>query len=107
MTHTLFLSTLVSGLLHNASHESFPNPFPPIQHDRSFKDKEDADFHMNFPNPSVLEHVVMPGDTIQGICLRYRVSAVELRRHNNFSGNNDGDYDDTYGVPCKKWLYFA
>lgn len=41
-----------------------------------------------FTNPSILEHVVMPGDTLQGICLRYRVSAVDLRRANMFSGNN-------------------
>ena len=53
---------------------------------RSFKEKEVADDQLKFALPSVLEHVVMPGDTIQGLCLRYRVSAVELRRHNNFSG---------------------
>jgi hypothetical protein len=45
-----------------------------------------VDAKVNFTNPSVVEHVVLPGDTIQGLCLRYRVSAVELRRHNNFSG---------------------
>mmetsp|Transcript_2221 Transcript_2221/g.3032 ORF Transcript_2221/g.3032 Transcript_2221/m.3032 type:complete len:250 (+) Transcript_2221:144-893(+) len=33
-------------------------------------------------------HTVMPHDTLQGICLRYRVSAVEVRRLNLFSGNN-------------------
>jgi hypothetical protein len=41
-----------------------------------------------FKAPSVLEHVVLPNDTIQGICLRYRISAVDLRRYNLFSGNN-------------------
>eukprot|EP01039_Chlorochromonas_danica_P006425 gene6425-7084_t len=39
-------------------------------------------------SPSVIEHVVMPEDTLQGLCLRYRVSAVDLRRANLFSGNN-------------------
>jgi len=38
--------------------------------------------------PGVIEHVVMPSDTLQGICLRYRVSAVDVRRMNMFSGNN-------------------
>ena len=38
-------------------------------------------------NPVILEHVIMPEDTLQGICLKYRVSAVTLRQHNNFSGN--------------------
>lgn len=37
--------------------------------------------------PAILEHVVMPADTLQGICLKYRVSAVTLRQCNNFSGN--------------------
>jgi hypothetical protein len=41
-----------------------------------------------FDAPVVIEHVVLPGDTLPGICLRYHVSAVEVRRHNLFSGNN-------------------
>ncbi len=41
-----------------------------------------------FENPVVLEHVVLSTDTIQGICLRYRISVLELRRHNIFSGNS-------------------
>ena len=56
--------------------------------DHSFKSIQTGDDQMKFTLPSVLEHVVMPGDTIQGICLRYRVSAIELRRHNNFSGKS-------------------
>lgn len=40
-----------------------------------------------FPEPVILEHIVMPNDTIQGICLRYRISQVTLRQYNNFSGN--------------------
>lgn len=39
-------------------------------------------------DPRVIEHVVMPGDTLQGICLKYRASAVNIRRLNMFSGNN-------------------
>lgn len=39
-------------------------------------------------DPCVIEHYVMPSDTIQGICLKYKVSAVDLRRVNMFSGNN-------------------
>jgi hypothetical protein len=40
-----------------------------------------------FEAPSVIEHVVLHTDTLQGLCLRYRVSAVTLRQYNNFSGN--------------------
>jgi len=40
------------------------------------------------PPPAVIEHIVLPTDTLQGICLRYRVSTTTLRRHNVFSGSN-------------------
>ena len=33
-----------------------------------------------------VEHVVLPTDTIQGICIAYKVSASQLRRANHFSG---------------------
>lgn len=35
-----------------------------------------------------LTHLVMPHDTLQGLCLRYRVNATELKRFNMISGNN-------------------
>ncbi|KAG7364403.1 hypothetical protein IV203_037605 [Nitzschia inconspicua] len=34
-----------------------------------------------------VEHVVLPTDTLQGICIAYKVSATHLRRANHFSGN--------------------
>lgn len=40
-----------------------------------------------FEAPVVIEHVILPSDTLQGICLRYRISAVTLRQYNKFSGN--------------------
>lgn len=52
------------------------------------KDLEDADDFVVFKEDSVIEHVVMPDETIQGLCLRYRISPTELRRYNLFSGNN-------------------
>ena len=36
---------------------------------------------------SYLEHVVLPTDTLQGLCLAYKVSATQLRMMNMFSGN--------------------
>ena len=39
-------------------------------------------------NESIVEHTVLSSDTIQGICLKYRITATILRRHNFFSGNN-------------------
>lgn len=35
-----------------------------------------------------LEHVIMPTDTLQGICLRYKITAVKLRQVNQFSGSS-------------------
>jgi hypothetical protein len=35
-----------------------------------------------------LEHVVLPSDTLQGICLAYKISSQRLRQANCFSGNN-------------------
>jgi len=34
-----------------------------------------------------VEHVILPTDTLQGICLAYRVHAKQLRQANHFSGN--------------------
>lgn len=38
--------------------------------------------------PIIVEHLLLPNDTIQGICLKYRVKVTDLRRLNMFSGNN-------------------
>ena len=35
-----------------------------------------------------VEHVVLPTDTLQGLCLAYRISATKLRMVNKFSGNS-------------------
>jgi hypothetical protein len=35
-----------------------------------------------------IEHIVLPTDTLQGICLAYKVSAMRLKKENGFSGNN-------------------
>lgn len=43
---------------------------------------EEAEKH-NF-----LEHLVLPTDTLAGICIRYKVTATQLRQANCFSGSN-------------------
>lgn len=37
---------------------------------------------------SIIEHEVTPSDTLSGLCLKYGVSAVEIRRANHISGNH-------------------
>ncbi len=38
------------------------------------------------PLPEFLEHTVLPTDTLAGLRLRYKITAAELRRHNEFAG---------------------
>lgn len=49
-------------------------------------------------DPLVVGHIVLPSDTLNGLCLRYNVSAVDIRRLNNFSGNQI-QYFKTLHIP--------
>jgi len=40
------------------------------------------------PVEQYIEHTVLPSDTLQGICLKYKVSVIKLRQVNRFSGSN-------------------
>lgn len=63
---------------------------------RKFEKQEQNEIAIfEFKAPTVIEHVVLDSDTLQGLCLRYRVSAVTLRQYNNFSGTS---------FKCKKYL---
>ena len=39
------------------------------------------------PGVDYVEHVVLPSDTLEGMCLFYKISATRLRQANQFSGN--------------------
>jgi len=39
-------------------------------------------------NGIMIDHVVLPTDTLQGLCLAYKISATRLRMENGFSGNS-------------------
>lgn len=45
-------------------------------------------FVLTESNGEELEHVILPTDTLQGLCLAYKISATKLRMENSFSGNN-------------------
>lgn len=79
--------------------DSYGKPLPPPPVGFYWSRLEDGSWELNqykeptaseefviLESPAVLDHVVMPSDTLQGICLKYRVSAVALRQYNNFSG---------------------
>lgn len=42
----------------------------------------------NTPAAGIRHHEILPTDTFQGICLRYKVTPTELRRANKMLGNN-------------------
>lgn len=80
-----------------ASSSSFSPHNAPHQDGTDDKDKQQeeqvldgAAIKQDHGNDSVTElyHVVQPTDTLQGICLRYRITPTELRQGNMFSGSN-------------------
>jgi hypothetical protein len=45
-------------------------------------------FHPDCPHLSYYQHIVLPSDTVQGICIRYKISWRRLGQINGFSGKN-------------------
>ena len=54
-----------------------------------------------------VEHIVMPSDTFQGLCITYKISAVRLRQVNMFSGTNLKLAPKKLIIPVKKKLVQA
>lgn len=76
----------------NSSHTTLSLPFK-IQRTASSSTLDSQDNVLGPSGKGVLgvdyvEHVVLPTDTLQGVCLAYKVSATHLRRANHFSGNS-------------------
>jgi hypothetical protein len=60
-------------------------------------DEEDPEFDYQVLNKEVqsttntyefYEHIILPSDTLQGICLQYKIKPTKLRQMNRFSGSN-------------------
>jgi hypothetical protein len=49
-----------------------------------------------------VEHVILPTDTFQGICLAYKISATRLRQVNHFSGSNLSNAPKKLIIPLTK-----
>lgn len=49
----------------------------------------------------VTPHHITPSDTFQGICLKYKIKPNELRRANNFTGENLNLVPNPLMIPCK------
>ena len=75
----------------SSSHTTLSVPFK-IQRTNSSSTLDSQDNALGPTGKGVLgvdyvEHVVLPTDTLQGICIAYKVSATHLRRANHFTGN--------------------
>jgi len=74
----------------NSSHTTLSVPFK-IPRTNSSSTLDSQDHALGPSGKGVLgvdyvEHVILPTDTLQGICIAYKVSATQLRRANHFSG---------------------
>lgn len=54
-----------------------------------------------------VEHVILPTDTFQGLCIKYKISDVRLRQTNMFSGRNLKLAPKILIIPVKKKLVEA
>jgi hypothetical protein len=50
-------------------------------------DSADGDRTLGVAGVDYIEHIVIPADTLQGVCLAYKISATRLRQVNQFSGS--------------------
>jgi LysM repeat protein len=77
---------------HSGSHTTLSVPFK-IQRTTSSSTLDSTDNVLGPSGKGVLgvdyvEHVILPTDTLQGICLAYKISSTRLRQANHFSGNS-------------------
>lgn len=49
-----------------------------------------------------IEHVVLPTDTLQGLCIRYKITAPKIRQANRFTGTNLLLAPSTLLIPLNK-----
>jgi len=75
-----------------SSHASGTSPFK-IQRTLSSSTIDSTDNALGPAGKGILgidyvEHVILPTDTLQGLCLAYKISTTRLRQANHFSGNS-------------------
>ncbi|KAL7439167.1 hypothetical protein ACHAXH_009054 [Discostella pseudostelligera] len=69
-----------SGSISNASYSFHRSPSPSVLKNKFILTESNGEAYIH--------HVVLPTDTLQGLCLAYKLSATRLRMENNFSGNS-------------------
>lgn len=73
-------SALVISFSGSMSGTSFRSPSPSVLKNKFVLTESTGEAY--------IEHVVLPTDTLQGLCLAYKISATRLRTENSFSGNS-------------------
>jgi hypothetical protein len=73
-------SAVVISFSGSMSGASFRSASPSVLKNRFVLEESTGEAYIN--------HVVLPTDTLQGLCLAYKCSATRLRMENNFSGNS-------------------
>lgn len=111
-THGLVLNSNITNLLfHAADNEddddvlsSYYNTLPPIHPSSNITATECNNHHNSndsWSNDCIsinsslkgdeytfVEHIILPKDTLEGLCLKYKTSATRLRQVNRFSGSS-------------------
>jgi hypothetical protein len=54
---------------------------------------------------TLIEHIILPKDTLQGICIQYKVSPTRLRQVNQFSGSNLFSAPKRLLIPIKDYCH--
>lgn len=65
-------------------------------------DSENGDRALGMLGVDYMEHVILPSDTLQGICLAYKTSGTRLRQANHFSGSNLSGAPKKLIIPLSK-----
>jgi len=66
-------------------------------------DTADGDHALGILDIDYVEHIVLPSDTLQGICLAYKTNQTRLRQANNFSGHSLTGAPRKLIVPLSQW----
>lgn len=65
-------------------------------------DSEIGDRALGQLDVDYMEHIVLPSDTLQGICLAYKTSGTRLRQANHFSGSHLSSAPKKLIIPLSK-----
>eukprot|EP00814_Leptocylindrus_danicus_P005132 CAMPEP_0116045364 /NCGR_PEP_ID=MMETSP0321-20121206/27574_1 /TAXON_ID=163516 /ORGANISM="Leptocylindrus danicus var. danicus, Strain B650" /LENGTH=275 /DNA_ID=CAMNT_0003526683 /DNA_START=142 /DNA_END=969 /DNA_ORIENTATION=- len=96
------------GSLPSVHSPGIPNPVNGREYSREYAPPSCLDFATAEENEQqqkakmYVEHVVMPTDTLQGLCLKYKVKPVKLRQVNRFSGSTLACAPQILYIPVSK-----